>query len=84
MAFHVSSEQVDQNVRALARVTGQSITEAINDAVLEKLRRVEPRRPDPKYVEDLLALSERIGKMLRPDSRTPDELVGYDEDGLPV
>ena len=46
MAFHVSSDQVDRNVRALASLTGQTITDAINEAVLEKLRRVQPRKLD--------------------------------------
>jgi len=82
MAFHVSSERVDQNVRKLADLTGQSITDAINDAVLDKIRRLEPRKPDPNYVRDLMEMSERIAKKLRPDGRTPDELVGYDENGL--
>ncbi len=83
MAFHVSSERVDRNVRRLAELTGQSITDAIDSAVTEKIRRLEPRKPDPNYVRDLMEMSAQIAKKLRPDSRTPDELVGYDENGLP-
>jgi antitoxin VapB len=83
MAFHVSSERVNQNVRKLAALTGQSITDAIDSAVIEKLRKLEPRRPDPNYVEDLMRMAGEIRAKLRPNGQTPDELLGYDENGLP-
>lgn len=83
MAFHVSSERVDQNVRRLAELTGQSITDAIDSAVVDKLRRLEPRKPDPNYVEDLLRMAAEIRSKLRPTGQTPEELLGYDENGLP-
>lgn len=83
MAFHVSSERVDQNVRRLAALTGQSLTDAIDSAVIDKLRRLEPRKPDPNYVEDLLRMAAEIRSKLRPTGQTPDELLGYDENGLP-
>ena len=83
MAFHVSSEKVDQNVRRLADLTGKSITDAINDAVVEKLRLLEPRRLDPNYVEDLIRMADEIGQHLRPGIKSTDDLIGYDENGLP-
>lgn len=82
MAFHVSSERVDQNVRRLAELTGQTITDAIDSAVVEKLRRLEPRRPDPNYVEDLKRMAHEICMHLRPGIKSTDDLVGYDENGL--
>lgn len=84
MAFHVSSERVDQNVRRLAALTGQSITEAIDAAVTEKIHRLEPRTPDPNYVRDLMEMSAGIRAKLYPDFHSVDELVGYDENGLPA
>jgi hypothetical protein len=83
MAFHVSSESVDKKVRRLAKLTGQSITDTIDSAVTEKLRRLEPKKPDPNYVEDLLRMGDEIGKHLRPGIKSTDDLVGYDESGLP-
>lgn len=83
MAFHVSSKRVDEHVRRLAELTGQSITDAIDSAVVEKLGRLEPRRPDPNYVRDLMRMADDIGKNLRPGLKSTDDLVGYDENGLP-
>jgi antitoxin VapB len=83
MAFHVSSEIVDRHVRRLAALTGESITDAIDSAVMEKLRRLEPRKPDPNYVKDLKKMAEEIRRHLKPGLRSTDDLVGYDENGLP-
>jgi antitoxin VapB len=83
MAFHVSNETVDHHVRALAELTGQSITDAIDAAVKEKLNRLRPRASDPNYVRDLMEMSDRIGSLLGSNLRTTDELVGYDDNGLP-
>ena len=83
MAFHVSSETVDKKVRRLAALTGQSITDTIDSAVTKELRRMEPRKPDPNYVEDLLRMADEIGKHVRPGIKSTDDLVGYDEYGLP-
>jgi antitoxin VapB len=83
MAFHVSNPEVDEHVRALAELTGKTITEAIDDAVMERLRFLRPRTPDPNYVEDLMRMAAEIRVHLKPGIRSTDDLVGYDEDGLP-
>ena len=82
MAFHVSSERVDKHVRTLARITGQSITDAIDDAVQEKIQRIRPRKIDKDYVRDLMRLTDQMASSLKPDKRSPDDLVGYDDAGL--
>ena len=83
MAFHVSSERVDRNVRTLAALTGKSLTNAIDYAVLEQIRRLQPRRPDPTYIEDLLQMAAETRVSLKPGLCSTDDLIGYDEDGLP-
>lgn len=83
MAFHVSSERVDQNVRRLAELTGQSITDAIDAAVVEKLRKLEPRKPDPNYVDDLMRMAAEIRGHLRPGVSSSSDQDLYDENGLP-
>jgi hypothetical protein len=82
MAFHVSSERVDHNVRRLAALTGQSITDTIDWAVKEKLRLLEPRKPDPNYIEDLKRMAADIRAHLRPGLRSTDDADLYDENGL--
>jgi antitoxin VapB len=83
MAFHVSNPEVDEHVRTLAELTGKTITQAIDDAVMEKLRLLKPRGCDPHYVEDLMRMADEIGERLRPGIKSTDDLIGYDENGLP-
>ena len=83
MAFHVSNPEVDEHVRTLAELTGKTITQAIDDAVMEKLRLLKPRASDPHYVEDLMRMADEIGERLRPGIKSTDDLIGYDENGLP-
>jgi antitoxin VapB len=83
MAFHVSNPEVDEHVRTLAELTGKTITEAIDDAVMEKLRRLRPRTPDPNYVRDLMRMAAEIRVHLKPGISSTDDLIGYDENGLP-
>jgi hypothetical protein len=82
MAFHVSNPEVDEHVRTLAELTGKTITQAIDDAVMEKLRVLQPRKPDPNYVRDLKRMAAEIRRHLRPGIKSTDDLVGYDENGL--
>jgi antitoxin VapB len=82
MAFHVSSGRVDEKVRRLAALTGQSITGAIEGAVTEKLRRLEPKKPDASYVNDLKQMAAEIRGALRPAPQAPDGADLYDENGL--
>ena len=82
MAFHVSSERVDRNVRKLARLTGKTITETIDSAVTDKLRLMEPRKPDPNYISDLKRMAEDMRCHLRPGLQSADDLELFDENGL--
>jgi hypothetical protein len=75
MAFHVSNPEVDEHVRALAELTGKTITQAIDDAVMEKLRYLQPRKPDPNYVRDLKRMAEEIRVHLNPNLRSTDDSV---------
>ena len=44
MALHINNPDVEQKVRDLASVTGESITDAIGSAVTEVLERLRPKK----------------------------------------
>jgi antitoxin VapB len=83
MALSIKDPDVDRLARQLARVTGESITEAVNVAVRDRLEREERRRGksiDRAKIEQIVA---EIAALPVVDERSPDELLGYDEHGLP-
>jgi hypothetical protein len=42
------------------------------------------RKPDPKRMEKVRALLARVDALPRSDERSADEIIGYDDYGLPT
>jgi antitoxin VapB len=69
--------------RELARRRGTSITEAVTSALRAELER-ERRRLRPRPVADrLLDIGRRFAALPTLDGRRAEEILGYDEVGLP-
>jgi antitoxin VapB len=82
MALHINNPEVEQEIRALAADTGQTLTEAVGTAVREHRRRIRARTPNPKLVAELMKIAKRAAAK-RTDFRPADEIIGYDDRGLP-
>ena len=83
MALNIKDPETDRLVRRLVDVTGEKITDAVRIAVSERLERVTRRRGKAS-MEELLAIADRVASKPVIDARTPDEIIGYDENGLPA
>jgi len=83
MAISLKDPETDRLARAVAALTGQTLTAAIRSALAEKLERERLRRGERA---DLLARIRKIGEHCASlpvyDDRSPDEIVGYDETGM--
>jgi antitoxin VapB len=84
MGVFIKKPEAEAKIRELAERTGESITEAVEGAVAEKLQRLGPRkrkgRIDRKKLAELLAYFDSLPV---DDPRSADEIIGYDEHGLP-
>jgi antitoxin VapB len=83
MALNIKHAQADTLARRLAELTGQSITEAVIKALREQLRRETGTRSVRRLEEELQAISRRCSKLPDRDTRSPEEIIGFDEHGLP-
>jgi len=83
MALSIKHPEADELARRLAETTGQTITAAVITALREQLKRVAGRRAFPSLKEELLAISDRCGALPDYDTRSPEEILGFDERGLP-
>jgi antitoxin VapB len=83
MALSIKDDEADRLARRLAADTGESLTVAIREAVRERLRRVEGRTAAPRLRDELRAIRKRCARLPVLDPRSPDEILGYDEHGLP-
>jgi antitoxin VapB len=84
MALNIKNAQADELARALAARTGQSITDAVVNALREQLKRETGRRLAPRLAEELRAISDRCAALPDHDKRSAEEIIGFDEHGLPA
>jgi antitoxin VapB len=90
MGLNIKKSSTEAAIRKLASLTGQSLTDAIEQAVLEKLHSIESAR-GPDTLEKMLARLRPLQDALKAqqidptDNRTARELIDelYDEHGLP-
>ena len=85
MALSIRDPHTDRLARELAALTGESMTEAIRTALAERLARTRSAREDElaRLIADVRAIQERVARLPVLDDRPDDEILGYDEDGLP-
>ncbi len=84
MALSIKDPEADSLARALAQRTGESITQAVVTALRERLAREERKADDDEMVEDVLEIARHFSSLPILDPRTPDEIIGYYENGLPT
>lgn len=77
----IKSDEANDLARQLARETGESLTAVVTEALRERLAVVQ-RRKNRKDALDRIQQIARGRTIL--DSRSHDEIVGYDDTGLPA
>ncbi len=83
MPLELRSAKADALARELATATGEDIETAVERAIEERLKRI-PRRPRAPKPLDIDAIFDRLAQTPVLDARTPEEIIGYDENGVPV
>ncbi len=83
MALSIKDARADRMARELAHATGETITRAVTAAIEERLARVRRRIQGRRLADELDEIAKRCGALPVHDLRTPDEILGYDEHGLP-
>jgi antitoxin VapB len=83
MPLSIKHPEADRLARELASRTGESLTDAVMNALRERLDRHRGRKRPISLRDELKAIRERCAKLPVLDNRTPDQILGYDERGLP-
>ncbi len=83
MAISIRNTRAEKLVRQVAAESGESLTEAIIHALEERLERLKGRRAATDVVEEIMRISLRCRALPEIDPRSADEVLGYDEGGLP-
>jgi len=83
MPLNIKDPATEKSVRELAALTGETVTAAIRRAAEERLLRVRKSRGGRSLAEEILQIGRRCASLPDLDTRGPDEILGYDEHGLP-
>lgn len=86
MAFNIKDPETDRLLRQLAQETGESMTEAARVAFRERLERVRDADAFRKETTraKIQAIIDEARQRPNLDDRTPEEIIGYDEYGIPA
>ena len=81
MALKIKNKSTERLARQVASKTGESLTGAIHQALAERWERLRTKRHVlTSQIEELL---RRVDALPVLDSRPEDEILGYDEHGIP-
>jgi antitoxin VapB len=83
MALSIKDPETERLARNLAQLTGENITTATKRAIEERLRRLGSHSRKAALLEDLADIRRRWSALPVLDDRTPEDILGYDEHGLP-
>ena len=82
MHLSVKSDHAYDLAAEISTLTGETLTEAVTRALDERLQRIRHKK-DPMLIADLEAIVERFNALPVLSTRSEDEILGYDERGLP-
>jgi antitoxin VapB len=83
MALSLKDKETDRLAREVAALTGETLTDTIRKALTERLERERLRRGQPiDLAEQLEALGKGCAALPDYDTRSPQEIAGYDENGM--
>lgn len=82
--LNIKDPEVYRLAKALSTRTGETLTEAVKNSLRERLDRQPRFSPDREIMLGRIQLLvERASELPVLDARTPDEIIGYDEQGIP-
>lgn len=83
MPLSIKNFETERLARQVARETGESLTEAIQQALRERLERLSRKHSGRITTEKLTEILRRIDTLPTLDERPDDEILGYDNQGIP-
>jgi antitoxin VapB len=83
MPLNIRNKQAEELAGALAKLTGETKTEAVTQSLRERLERVRRARAKRRLANELDEIALHCSGLPVLDPRSVDEIIGYDERGLP-
>lgn len=83
MALNIRNAETERLAADLAALTGETKTEAVRLALVERLERCRRSRGRRELREEIAEIGQHCAALPVRDDRSVDEILGYDANGLP-
>ncbi len=83
MGISIKNSETERLARQVAQEAGETLTEAIEKSLRERLQRLNQPKRVRLLVEKLEDILQRVDALPTLDTRPADEILGYDERGMP-
>jgi len=83
MALSIRNPIAEKLAREVAAECGENLTQAIINALEERLERLRGRRIVTDTAQEIMKISVRCSSLPDKDHRTPEEILDYDRFGVP-
>jgi antitoxin VapB len=84
MALNIKNPDAYRLARELADATGETLTDAVTTAIRDRLAAVRRSRGFERLHADVNDLQAFVASLPERDTRSDEEILGYDEYGLPA
>jgi len=82
MALNIRNDQAEKLATALARLTGESKTEAVIKALQDRFERINRQKSSRRLADRLDEIAKHCAALPILNEQSPEDLL-YDEHGLP-
>ena len=83
MALNIRNPEAEKLAAELAKQTGETKTDAVIKALRDRLDRVRRERSKRRLRDELEEIAKHYQSLPILDDRSLEEIIGYDENGLP-
>jgi len=84
MAVNIRNLEAEKLAEAVTAITGESKTQAVTKALKERLETLKRRKSRRSVADKLDEVAKHCAALPILDTRSPDEVLGYDDHGLPT
>jgi antitoxin VapB len=82
MSMNIKNEETHRRAKELARLAGETMADAVDVAIMERLERLRKRRNVKGLTDRLCDIGKHCASLPVLDRRSPEEML-YDDQGLP-
>lgn len=83
MPLNIRNPEAEELAAELAKQTGETKTDAVIKALRDRLDRVRRERSKRRLRDELEEIAKHYRSLPILDDRSLEEIIGYDENGLP-